>query len=843
MADFFLEEGSSRRPIELGDAIAQGAAGNIHLIVGRVGEVAKIYRNPRELPEYSRKIGAMIAAPPRLPSFDRNGKNYAQIAWPTSRIVNSRGDFLGFVMPEIDFGRSLELENVLQKATRQRKGITEFYGARVLLAANLSALVAELHSVGHYMIDMKPVNVRFYPDVWYLAILDTDGFSINYRPRLPAKQFSDDYIAPEAKGKRPEDLGLDQDLFALAVIAFRLLNGGIHPFQGVDSANNPTTLQERIFAGLYAYGLRPHQHVAPAPSSIHGYFEDETRKLFDRAFAPRGPRPTAAEWRDHLKRLIDDQVLVKCATDPRNHAHFSKGCGLCFQEHRILAGHQNKRSAAMAPMKKHSQQVHASNIGGVNLPPPPAVKAPSKRHSSVSPAPASGGASLPTPRRAQGNLLKSRLDTVVGALMIGGVVFAIYWAVSWTSDSGSGQQEEQSAPATTESAELAKPSITPAEDLPAKPGEPQPEAAALPPEPGQMETADVSASTMPGMVSNGVGCLSREDVWNGYTAKMADGRTIFHKGVAEPVSVIESVAGDEIEKVYSYRGLFSLAYEKRKNGQEVANSSIAYNLAFSEMFPLSPRVKGKVRMVVTYDGGGKTTFNGTIRIGQPTTVGIGGCHYSARNIDVALESVGNSGERVTSHDELSYSEELNLVLASRSTVQVGSRQPEVTTAVVSEVAAPAKQSQSQPQPLAPAGDFASVLKNVAKIKETPPVAPVLLQPEAQPPPAVGSTDQLSASDIDIIRQQVAGCWIVDVGMRGIEEMAVEVHVQLNPDGSVFTADFDRTMAAADPNWWIFADSALRAVKKCSPLPMPATRPYSAWQYLTLVFNAREMLGL
>jgi hypothetical protein len=153
----------------------------------------------------------------------------------------------------------------------------------------------------------------------------------------------------------------------------------------------------------------------------------------------------------------------------------------------------------------------------------------------------------------------------------------------------------------------------------------------------------------------------------------------------------------------------------------------------------------------------------------------------------------------------------------------------------------------EPKPEPAASDFTSVLKNVEKLKQTASAEPTPPEPETQTPPqpqpAVNPADQLSASDIDVIRQQVAGCWIVDPGMRGIEEMAVEVHVQLNPDGSVFTADFDRAMAATDPNWWIFAESAVRAVKKCSPLPMPTTRPYSAWQYLTLVFNPREMLGL
>ena len=229
---FFIADLSGvRRSIALSPPIAQGATGTIHHVIGQTGIVAKLYKDATALPEYDEKLAAMLAAPPRLPTFSNSGRTYVQIAWPTARVLDARGTFRGFVMPEVDFQLSTDLENILQKSARQRKNLPEFYGARVLLAANLAALVAELHALGNYMVDMKPMNMRFYPHAWYMAIIDTDGFSINGRRRIPSRQFSDEYIAPEAHGKKPEQLGLEQDLFALAVIIFRLLNNGVHPFQ------------------------------------------------------------------------------------------------------------------------------------------------------------------------------------------------------------------------------------------------------------------------------------------------------------------------------------------------------------------------------------------------------------------------------------------------------------------------------------------------------------------------------------------------------------------------------------------------------------------------------------
>ncbi len=327
---FTIDPVKGRELINLGSAIKEGGAGTIHRVTGKPGVVAKLYKDSSERPAYEKKVTAMLAARPNLQPISVHGRSYIQIAWPTAAIVDGTGAFCGFLMPEIDLNAATELENVLQKKRRERKKISNFFGARVLLAANLAALIAELHSLGHFMIDMKPENMRFYPGAWYMAVLDTDGFSINAgSSRIPSAQFSDGYIAPEAKAKTPDQLGIEQDHFALATIVFYLLTG-VHPYQGVDQpgTNFPTDLQRRIYENLYAYGLAPHSKVRPSPASQHEYLEDSTRRLFDRSFGPLSSRPSAVEWRDHLKWLIQTKLL-KCGKDPANHAHFSKGCGQC----------------------------------------------------------------------------------------------------------------------------------------------------------------------------------------------------------------------------------------------------------------------------------------------------------------------------------------------------------------------------------------------------------------------------------------------------------------------------------------------------------------------------------
>ncbi|MGH8281145.1 MAG: hypothetical protein ACRERZ_03025, partial [Gammaproteobacteria bacterium] len=379
MDNYYIDSpADGKRRVALSDQINEGLTGTIHDVVGESGLIAKLYKEPKDLPGYRDKIAAMLAAPPNLPAFSSDGHSYVQIAWPTAAVLDDQGQFRGFVMPKVAEQSATVLENVLYKKSRQRKNIPEFYGARVLLAANLAGLMAELHTLGHYMVDMKPLNTMFYPHAWYMAVLDTDGFSINGTRRFPAYQYSDEYIAPEARGMKPEQLGLQQDLFALAVIIFRLLNNGVHPYAGVatGSANAPTTLQERIDAGLYGYGLVSNNKVGPSPASIHSFFEDETRRLFDRAFEQTVNRPTASEWRDHLRGLINNQNLVKCATNPNEHAHFSKGCGLCVLEQhkaavRVAAG--IKPSSSKAPIQSSGAILGSIPIGSPSFIPQPAA--------------------------------------------------------------------------------------------------------------------------------------------------------------------------------------------------------------------------------------------------------------------------------------------------------------------------------------------------------------------------------------------------------------------------------------------------------------------------------------
>ena len=331
--------------ISLGDMINKGgAAGRIYQVKGYPHLVAKIFHNLNKSSSNREKLQAMLLNRPDFSPVMKDGQqftmddghNYVQIAWPEALIENSSGFCVGYLMPLIDLSRAASLDHFMQKAIRRKLKLTEKYEHRLQAAYNLCAMVAALHEKGHYIVDLKPSNIFVYKQSMLVVLLDCDGFSIcGEKERYPAEFVSEEYIYPEGMNENCDKMGEEQDKFALAVILFKILNNGIHPFSGVPRKQGfpNLTIQERIEGYHYAYGSWADLYQAPHPYSIHDYFMHSTLELFDRAFVKGMKRPTAAEWEKHLRYLL--QNLRQCKKN-QNHVYFtSKGCGLCLMEEKF----------------------------------------------------------------------------------------------------------------------------------------------------------------------------------------------------------------------------------------------------------------------------------------------------------------------------------------------------------------------------------------------------------------------------------------------------------------------------------------------------------------------------
>ncbi len=329
--------------------LGRGGAGTIYQHSGNNQVALKIY-HPHFLvahPRLQEKMESMLLLAPGDEEIWDGADKYIQIAWPRELIEDKQGRFLGYTMPVVDMGRAVMLEQVLQRNERRRAQIREDYRFRVFVGRNLAGAVWKLHKKGHGIVDLKPVNVLVYQKTGFVCLLDCDGYDVQGtgNNRYPADLFTAEYLYPEGHQKklRPEQVNpIEQDRFSLAVILFQLLNNGLHPYQGIPVGTAvPPSVGERIAEGLYSYGKRRNYRQVPAKQTLHEYFRDDTRQLFDQAFAqtPSGARPSALNWLEHFDRLIVD--LQDCSAQKEEHQHFGKGCGLCALSGRAVLAHSS----------------------------------------------------------------------------------------------------------------------------------------------------------------------------------------------------------------------------------------------------------------------------------------------------------------------------------------------------------------------------------------------------------------------------------------------------------------------------------------------------------------------
>ncbi len=173
---------------------------------------------------------------------------------------------------------------------------------------------------------------------------------------------------------------------------------------------------------------------------------------------------------------------------------------------------------------------------------------------------------------------------------------------------------------------------------------------------------------------------------------------------------------------------------------------------------------------------------------------------------------------------------------------------------------PAPPKPEPPKPQVKKDDtFDRLLKDLATKKPAPPEPTEAKKPEPprpqqqqaaltptpnqSPPPRPMTEGQLTLSELDAIRSQIAQCWNVPAGARDARNLVVEVQVDMNPDATVRHAQIvDQARMMTDPFFRAAAESAMRAVlnPRCNPLRLPREK-FDTWKSFTLNFNPKEML--
>ncbi len=310
-----------------GPALSRAGEASVYAVPDHPDLAAKIYHNPTA--EHAGKLAALLTAPP----VPRAGNGHVALAWPVARLLEAGAErrVVGYLMPRIE--QAPLLWEVYNPGARLQVYPQFHYASLLRTARNLAGVVATLHQSGYVIGDLNESNVVVTPRA-LPTLIDVDLFQVRAGGRLyrcPVGR--PEYVPPELQGASVADLDRkpEHDAFALAVLIFRLLMQGVHPFEGTcGESGEQDSIPARIAAGSWPYAWERPGPYLPSPHSpswsvLPPAVQELLRCCFEDAREDLGLRPSAARWQQALEEA--EKNLTTC---PRNTQHrYARGLDVC----------------------------------------------------------------------------------------------------------------------------------------------------------------------------------------------------------------------------------------------------------------------------------------------------------------------------------------------------------------------------------------------------------------------------------------------------------------------------------------------------------------------------------
>ncbi len=313
------------QPIQLTQQIASSGEGTVWQ-TSLQGYLAKLYHTVT--PDRIKKLQVMVAHPPRDPMSEHG---HITFAWPHDLLQDSKGQCLGFLMPEVD--GSVKLSTIYNAKLRSRKAPRFNWYYLHTAALNIALAMQSLHQEDYVVGDVKPQNILVNNQA-LVSVIDADSFQVrdpHTRDLYRCLVGSEGFTPAELLG---QDLAsVDQteihDRFRLAVIIYLLLFGD-QPFKGrwVGQGESPQP-SELIKLGYWPFGkgslIQPGPHTITL-AIVHPELQDCFHRCFSKGHQHPQARPTSADWVQALKRARKD--LTTCKIEA-NHL-YSLTYGRCY---------------------------------------------------------------------------------------------------------------------------------------------------------------------------------------------------------------------------------------------------------------------------------------------------------------------------------------------------------------------------------------------------------------------------------------------------------------------------------------------------------------------------------
>ena len=291
--------GTGQERIALGTVLGRGGEGVVYQCADDPARVVKLYAKPPTAEKVA-KLQWMVRRLAEHPDLEQ------WCAWPQMLVHDAAGQCLGFRM-----ARVLELRPIHEiYQPEQRKALLPMVGWDYLIrvAANCARMFASLHRHGVLVGDVNERNIFVDSDAT-VHLVDCDSFQVKDGETLyPTGVGVVDYTPPELQGRsfRGLERVVNHDRFGLAVILFKLVLMGRHPFSGGASGD----LGKQIAALDFDYPQLSTRLRHLVPWSV---LPMPVREAFSSAFLDP-IRPDAEQW---VSRLVSFETLLQpCRKEP-----------------------------------------------------------------------------------------------------------------------------------------------------------------------------------------------------------------------------------------------------------------------------------------------------------------------------------------------------------------------------------------------------------------------------------------------------------------------------------------------------------------------------------------------
>lgn len=355
--------------------IGRGGEGRIVPVSGAPEVVAKIFHKPT-LERWS-KVALLLAEP--LPQTSA----HPSVVWPSEVLFRHTAPsrFAGYTMPRVRAAHPIF--NFYIMDIRKAKFPAFDYRYLVRCARNLAAAVALAHQHGHVIGDLNESNVL--GDLQgVVRLIDVDSWQVVDSSRkivYPCGVGKGEFLAPELQGRDLTRLVRHacHDNFALAVLLFKLLSEGTHPFDGVyHDRGDPPALEARIASGRFPYrdasGCWTPKPLALPFESLHPKLQQLFIQAFQTGHSQPRMRPAAWTWQQGLE--ASEKELRYCTSHP-HHWCWTNYCPWCERTARL---------GGLDPFPV-PPQANRRPAGAVSAPVKAARRSPTRQHQAPTPTP------------------------------------------------------------------------------------------------------------------------------------------------------------------------------------------------------------------------------------------------------------------------------------------------------------------------------------------------------------------------------------------------------------------------------------------------------------------------